>query len=58
LAATNQVVSAALVAERGADDEEGATTEPQANKLESSLARSGANKSKLVQANEPEQQIL
>jgi hypothetical protein len=44
LAAMNQVVSVALVAEREVDDEEAATAEPQADKPESSLARSGANK--------------
>ena len=44
------MVSAALVAEREVDDEEAATTEPQADKLESSLASSGADKSELVQA--------
>jgi hypothetical protein len=54
LAATNQVVSAAPVAEREADDEEAATAEPQADKPKSSPARSSADKLKLVQANESE----
>ena len=49
LVATNQVVSAALVSEREADDEEAAIEEPQADKPESSLARSGADKKKMVQ---------
>jgi hypothetical protein len=56
LAATNQVVSAALVAEREANDEEAATTEPEADKSESSPAMMGANKLETAQANEQEQQ--
>ena len=52
------MVSAALVAEREVADEEAATAEPQTDKPESSPARSGADKSEITQANEPDQQQL
>ena len=51
LAAMNQVVSAALVAEREADEEEVAAAKPRLDEPESSPARSGADKPEIVQAN-------
>jgi hypothetical protein len=53
----NQVVSAALVAEREADEEEVAVAEPHPDEPESSPARSGADRPEIVQANKPDQQI-
>jgi hypothetical protein len=46
------------VAEREADEEEVATTEPRLDELESSPARSGANKTEIVQASQPDQQVV
>jgi hypothetical protein len=58
LAVTNQVVSAALVAEREADDEEAVVASPSSDKPESSPAKSGADESKIAQAKEASQQIV
>jgi hypothetical protein len=58
LAATNQMVSAALVAQREVDEEEVANTEPGPDKPESSPARLGADKADQAQANTTEQQTV
>jgi hypothetical protein len=46
------------VAEREAEDKEIATTEPQADKPESSPARLGADNPSSARANETEQQVV
>jgi hypothetical protein len=58
LAATNQVVSAALVAQREVDDKEAAVASPSSDKPEFSPARSGADKIETAQANETDQQVV
>ena len=58
VAATNQVASVALVAQREVDDEEAATASPSSDKPESSPARSDADKSKAAQANGASQQMM
>ena len=58
LAATNQVVSGALVVERKVDDEVAAVTGPDAEKLESSPAMMGADKSESAQEDEQEKQQI
>jgi hypothetical protein len=52
------VVSAALVAEREAEDKEIATVEPQTNKPKSLPARLGADNPSLAQTDETEQQVV
>jgi hypothetical protein len=57
-AAMKQVVSAALVAEREADEEEVAAVKPRPDESESSPARLGADKPEIVQASQPDQQVV
>ena len=54
LAATNQVVSVALVAEREAEGKEAADASPSSDKPESSPGSLGVEKSSAEQANESE----
>ena len=56
--AMNQVASATLVAQRELDDEEAAMANPSSDKPESSPARSGADKPKVAQASEVDQQEM
>ena len=49
IAATNQVVSAALVAEREADDEPATTADPSSDKQGASPTSSGPDKHELAQ---------
>lgn len=55
LAATNQVVSAALVAQREVDKEVVAATSPSSDELGFSPAKSGADKTGSAQSNEATQ---
>jgi hypothetical protein len=58
LAVTNQVVSAALVAEREADNEEATAASLSSDKPKSSPAESGTDKSESTQANAANQQVV
>ena len=58
LAAKIEVVSAALMVERETNKEEPVAAGPSSDKPESSPARSGADKSKLAQADEIEKQVV